>query len=95
MTDLGRGVAVSDIGGDTGGEADVVEREVRDERVQLEEERERLADAACVRPQRVSHEPCRLSHSVARAYLLRRGRRRACSARPRSRTPSWRGWRCG
>lgn len=46
-TNGGRSVAVSDIGSDTGGEADVVQREVRDERVQLEQQRQRLADTTC------------------------------------------------
>ena len=55
-THLGRGVAVVDVGGDTGGEADVVQRQVRHERVELEEERQRLADTACGQSrERVSH----------------------------------------
>lgn len=38
---------MADVGGNTRREPDVVEGEVRDERVELEEERERLADTAC------------------------------------------------
>lgn len=37
---------MGDVGGDSGGAGDIVERERRDERVQLHEERQRLTDAA-------------------------------------------------
>lgn len=66
---------MSDISGDTGSEADVVEREVRDERVQLEEERERLTDTTC------------RSSSSQRRSGVGRSRVRVCSpAAPRTAT---------
>jgi hypothetical protein len=46
---LGRSVAVVDVGGDSGSEPDVVETEVRHERVQLEEKGERLMRKSRVR----------------------------------------------
>lgn len=65
-TNGGRSVAVSDIGSDTGGEADVVQREVRDERVQLEQQRQRLADTTCrIDPQGQSRMVYPLRWSIA------------------------------
>lgn len=66
---------MSDIGGDTGGEADVVQREVRHERVQLEQKRQRLADTTCrVNSQRQSH----VVHSLCVSTALPRD---ACERR--------------
>jgi len=43
-THLRSGVDVANIGGNTGGASDIVEGELRDERVELHEQSERLAD---------------------------------------------------